>query len=96
MSDSPIIRTPTGRSMFRLASQATVRITRKQIAAIEREAVAAFAADIEGLRLDADEWESIGLALGQLPTWFPETAAKVEAIRALLHTVASEPTGGTE
>lgn len=35
-------------------------------------------------RLDADDWHSIELALGQLPTWFPETLAKVRAIRAAI------------
>lgn len=31
--------------------------------------------------LDVDDCESILLALGSLPTWFPGTAQKVEAIR---------------
>lgn len=32
-------------------------------------------------RLDDDDLDSILLALGHFPTWFPETAAKVSALR---------------
>ncbi len=41
--------------------------------------------------LDADEWESISLALGTFPTWFPEIKAKVDAIRAALALRAGGP-----
>jgi len=64
---------PDGREQ--LVALVSLELMETDILAIEDEARAG---------LDAVDCESILLALGTLPTWFPEAAAKVDVLRAAL------------